>query len=509
MIETDICVYGGTGAGVVAAIEVARLGRSVTLVEAGQHIGGMNVEGLGDTDINLHPQFKNEAAVGGLAREFYRRVGKKYGKSGPQYQFEPHAAETVFNEWVAEHQIPVYHGCRLAEVRKQAGRITEIRMESGAVFRARLFIDATIEGDLLAGAGVTTIIGREPNAQYAETNNGIRGESTFSRFAVRVDPYRVAGHPGSGVIPTVQDEPLGTPGAGDHRIQAYCFRLCLTNDPANRIPFAKPAGYDPDQYEIYRRYLRAGGQLFRPHAQLPNHKTDLNGGHDLSTNLYGMNHDYPGGSYATRERLYREHLAFTQGLCWLLANDPDVPEPLRREWSQWGVCRDEFTDNAGWPRQLYVRDARRMVSDYVITEHHTRRDNPAPVSDPVAAAYWPPDLHHVRRIIRDDAVYNEGSIFGGSDWRPFGISYRALVPRASECLNLITPTCPSSSHVAYGAIRLEWTFMALGQAAGAAAALAVGDNRPVQEIDYGQLREGLLAGGQVLAVEESEARLPG
>jgi hypothetical protein len=213
-----------------------------------------------------------------------------------------------------------------------------------------------------------------------------------------------------------------------------------------------------------------------------------------------MNHAYPGGDYATRERVYREHLTFTQGLCWFLANDTALPESLRSVWGRWGVCKDEFTDNNGWPRQFYVRDARRMVSDYVITEHHTRRLSPTPVSDPVAVAYWPPDTHHVRRIVRDGAAYNEGFVFGGNDWGPFGISYRALTPKSSECTNLLTPTCPSSSHVAYGAIRIEWTFMALGQACGAAAALAVENAVPVQKVPYTRLRDVLTAAGQIVEI---------
>lgn len=418
------------------------------------------------------------------------------------WRFEPHVAEAVFGELVKEHGVRVFFNHRLAEkggVEKdaKAKRITALRCENGAEFRGRVFLDATYEGDLLAFAGVSMIIGREANAKYGETKNGIRGENNYRQMAVRVDPYRVPGDSQSGVIPTVQDEPLGTPGAGDHRIQAYCFRMCLTKDPAKRIPFIKPNGYDSTQYEIYRRYVKAGGKLWKPVANLPESKTDMGSWHDLSANLYGMNHDYPGGSYSTRARICREHLTFTQGLCWFLANDPEVPEDLRREWSQWGTSKDEFRDNAGWPRQFYVRDARRMVSDYVITEHHTSKSNQTSVPDPVGLAYWPPDTHHVRRIVGDGAAYNEGFVFGGDDWAPFGISYRALIPRASECVNLLTPTCPSSSHVAYGAIRLEWTFMALGQAAATAACLAIDEGVAVQQLDYRKLRARLVADKQV------------
>lgn len=520
-VTADVCVYGGTSAGVMAAVAAARAGCDVVLIEPGRHLGGMSVEGLGGSDIDNHGPFRNSPAVGGLALEFYRRIADHYnrreafdqmlargGKSPHLWRFEPHAAEAVFDAMVKDAGVRVFRNSRLTEtggvdMDPATHRILRIRCENNRVIAAKVFIDATYEGDLIHFAGVNTFIGREPNARYDETKNGIRGVNTYRQFTVRVDPYVVPGDPDSGLIPTIQDEPLGEPGAGDHRIQAYCFRMCLTRKPDNRIPFKKPDGYDPNQYEIYVRYLAAGGKLWTPYEKLPNGKTDLGSWHDLSANLYGMNHDYPGGDYATRARILREHLTFTQGLCWFLANDPRVPESLRKTWSQWGVCRDEFADNGGWPRLFYVREARRMVSDYVITEHHTRRENQTPVTDPVAVAFWPPDTHHVRRIVRDGAAYNEGFVFGGDDWAPFGISYRALVPRPAECGNLITPTCLSSTHVAYGAIRLEWTFMALGHAAGDAAALAVDRSESVQQVDYDQLKQKLLDQGQVLSVKQS------
>lgn len=520
IVTAEVIIYGGTSAGVSAAVQAARLGQSVALVEPGRHVGGMSVEGLGGSDIDNHREFQNQFAIGGLALEFYRRINQHYGRlqqfeamlkqraqQPALWRFEPHVAEAVFNDWLKEARVRVFLGHRLREkdgVVKDAAtkRLTAIRCENGAELRGKMFIDATYEGDLLAFAGVTTIIGREANAKYNETKNGIRDDNRYRQFEVRVDPYRIPGVPASGLIPTIQDEPLGTPGAGDHRIQAYCFRMTLTKNAANRIPFARPANYDPWQYEIYRRYAKAGGQLWTPQASLPNGKTDLGSWHALSANLYGMNHDYPGGAYRTRERIYQEHLTFTQGLCWFLAHDAGVPEAVRNEWAQWGVCRDEFQDNGGWPRQFYVRDARRMVSDYVVTEQHTRKTNQTPVTDPVGLAFWPPDTHHVRRIVRPeaqgDAAYNEGFVFGGDDWAPFGVSYRALIPRAAEAANLLTPTCPSSSHVAYGAIRLEWTFMALGQAAATAACQALADGVPVQKVDYPKLRARLLADKQTL-----------
>ncbi|WP_321470294.1 FAD-dependent oxidoreductase [uncultured Paludibaculum sp.] len=499
----NVVVYGGTAAGITAAVQAARMGKKVALVAPEKHLGGITVDGLGGSDIDNH-DFRNSIAVGGLALEFYTRVGQKYGKQKPVWQFEPHVAEAVFEDLLEQAHVPVFRQRRLQEPLKTSviwgdGKVLKaIVTESGEVFEGQQFVDATIEGDLLAAAGVETVIGRESNVQYGETKNGIRGENEYRQFAVKVDPYKVPGVPSSGLIATIQDEPYGEVGSGDHRIQGYCFRLCLTRVPGNRLAIVKPPHYDPSQYEIYRRYARAGGQLFTPKENLPNGKTDLGSWHDLSANLYGMNFEYPGGSYAARERVYRQHLEFTWGLLYFLAHDPGLPERVRASWRDWGLCKDEFTDNGGWPRQLYVRDGRRMVSDLVLTEWHTRRVNAPLVEDGVAVAYWPPDMHHVRRIVKDGAAYNEGFVFGGKDWGPFSIPYRALTPRRAEVRNLLAASCPSSSHVAYGAIRLEWTFLALGQAAGAAAGLAEG---AVQDVPYKELRKVLVEAGAVVSLQ--------
>lgn len=512
--RADIVVYGGSAAGVTAAIEASRQGRSVLLVTPEKHIGGMAVEGLGSSDINNH-WFRNDYAVGGLAKEFYDRIGAKYGKDGPVYLFESHVAEAVYAEMLAATAVKILRQKRLKEPlnssirwKGNSKKIAAITLEDGSVIEGDYFIDATIEADLLAAAGVETVIGRESNAKYGETKNGIRDVNTYRQFPFRIDPYREQGNPKSGLLPTIQDEPLGTAGEGDHRIQGYCFRSCLTRNAANQIPFRKPEGYDPKQYELYRRYVEMGGELYYPVARLPNGKTDLGSWHDLSANLYGMNFDYPGGNSATRKRIYDQHRHFVEGLFWFLANDDRLPEKTKERWRGWGLCRDEFTDNGGWPRQFYVRDGRRMVSDYVITEHHTRKVNPVPVDDPVALAYWPTDMHHVRRIVRDGAVYNEGFVFDDGNWGPFGISYRALVPRRSEAVNLLTAAAPSSSHVAYGAIRIEYTFMALGQATGMATALAWDRKLDVQTVSYAELRRRLEKVGQPMNLNLIEAKKP-
>jgi hypothetical protein len=496
----DVVVYGGSAAGVTAAIAARQSGREVVLVAPERHVGGFAVEGLGGSDINNH-WFRNDEAVGGLAREFYGRIGKEYGAEGPVYRFESSVAERVYAKMLAEAGVEVRRGERLTRVEKRGARVMAIVTESGARIEGKVFIDAMIEGDLLAAAGVETTVGREANAKYGETKNGIRGENTYRQFAVRVDPYRIPGDAASGLIPTIQDEELGRPGEGDERIQAFCFRLCLTKRPENRLAISRPADYDPGQYEIYRRYVKAGGQLWRPVANLPNGKTDLGSWHDLSANLYGMNHGWPRGDAAARERIYQQHRSFTHGLLWFLAHDEALPAGLREEWRQWGLCADEFTDNGGWPRQLYVREGRRMVSDLVMTEAHTRKVNAVVEPDPVAVAFWPPDTHHVRRIVRDGAAYNEGFVFGGEDWGPFGVSWRALLPRRSEAENVVTPTAVSSSHVAYGAVRIEFTFMALGEAAGVGAAMAAEGDQAVQDVSYMELRRRLEKRGAVVSLQ--------
>jgi hypothetical protein len=499
-LGADIVIYGGSAAGVTAAVSVARQGRDVVLVAPEKHLGGMVAEGLGGADINNH-WFRNDVALGGLTKEFYLRLGKKYGAPGPVYLYESSVAESVVEELLREQpRIRVLREQRLRRVRKAGSRLEALELESGKAISGKIFLDASIEGDLLAAAGISTIVGREANSLYNETKNGIRAETTHAQFKVRVDPYRIPGDPESGLIPTIQDEPLGVPGAGDKNLQAYCFRICLTRKAENRRPIVKPKNFDRSQYEIYFRYVKAGGKLWTPVAKLPNDKTDLGSWHDLSANLYGMNREWPEGSPAKRAEIYKYHLDFTQGLLWLLQNDPEIPDATRAAWREWGLTKDEFTDNDGWPRQLYVRDARRMVSDFVLTEHHTRRVNAEPVPDPIAVAFWPTDTHSVRRIVRDGAAYNEGFVFDDNNWGPFGVSYRSIIPKRNEAVNLLTPPCVSSSHVAYGAIRLEHTFMSIGEAAAHAAVLAVDRGKDVQDIDYRELRGRLLRAGQVLSV---------
>jgi len=515
-LSADICIYGGTSAGVVAAVQGAKMGKSVILLEPGQHLGSMASEGLGGTDIDNHGPFRNSPAVGGLALEYYRRIAKAYGreaqfeemlakqeKKPALWRFEPKVAEKVFDGWAAEAKVKVIRDARLADEKpavKNGATLTTIRTASGDTVTAKVFIDATYEGDLLAAAGVTCTVGREGNAKYGETLNGIVTTTKHSQFEKKIDPYKTPGDPKSGLIFGVSDEPLGENGAPSPAIQAFAFRNNFTKDPANRIPFAKPDNYDATKYELQRRFLEAGGNVGAPNLSLPNGKTDPGGWHHLTGNMPNWNHGYPEANHADRQKMLKDSLDYIKGLCWFLANDPAVPEKTREIWSQWGTTRDEHTDNGGWPHTFYVRNGRRMVSDFVLVEQHGTKTNTLPVEDSVAMVWWPHDLHNARRIVKDGFAWNEGAVFGGTNWIPFGVPYRSLHAKASECDNILTPTCPSSSYVAYGAYRIEFTFMAAAQATATAASLAIDAGVPVRKVEYGKLRDRLIADGQVISI---------
>jgi hypothetical protein len=407
--------------------------------------------------------------------------------------------------------VKVIRGHRLKErdgVSKDGNRIVKLHFENGAEVEAKVFIDATYEGDLLAFAGISYTVGREGNAKYNETKNGTRTDTKHGQFDKRIAPYLVPDHPTSGLVFGVQDGAIGVQGEPDESIQAYCFRLCLTKNPANRIAIEKPANYDSSHYELQRRYIAAGGVISPPGAGLPNGKTDPGSWHHLAGNFTGWNHGYPIANYAAREAMLRTSRDYIQGLYWFMANDKVVPEKQREQWAAWGLCKDEFIDNGGWPRSFYIRNGRRMVSDFVLTEGHIRKTNPEPIEDSVGLIWWPPDLHHARRIVKDGRVWNEGAVFDESedaDWIPCGIPYRSLVPKKSECTNLLTPTCPSSSYVAYGAYRIEFTFMVAAQSAATAAVMAVEEYMPVQDVPYKKLRTALLADKQILSIPQVAA----
>ncbi len=459
VIQSDICVYGGTAAGVAAAVQAARMGKSAVIAEFGNHLGGLTSGGLGATDIG------NKDAIGGIAREFYHRVAQHYARAdswkfegsadyfkarsarplssnltGPDatmWTFEPHVAEAILFAMVNEARTPVYFQQHLTGVKKDGARIMEILMENGKVYRAKMFIDASYEGDLMARAEVSYTLGREGNSKYAETLNGIRPQTPKHQFKAEVDPYRQPGNTGSGLLPFIQRIDFGESGASDRSIQAYNYRLCYTQNPENRLPHTPPPHYDPAKYELLARYLErlvAEGrkpvlsELWNP-IWMPNQKTDINNNGAFSTDFIGENYEYPEGNYAKRYQICRAHEDYTRGFVYFLATSPRVPENIRMEMQKWGPAKDEFAETVGWPHQLYVREARRMVSDYVMTEHHCRGQVRA--EDPVGLAAYTMDSHNCRRVVRNGHVENEGDVQVGG-FPPYPISYRSIIPKAGE-----------------------------------------------------------------------------
>jgi hypothetical protein len=513
----DLVVYGGTSAAITAAIQARKMGKSVIVVSPDTHLGGLTAGGLGWTDSG------NKAVIGGLSREFYRRVKRHYDRpeawvhQRPEeyklyrreedaiWAFEPHVAEAVFEAWIKEAGVPVIRDVRLDRakgVTKKGQRIVSITTLDGRTYAGRMFIDATYEGDLMAAAGVSYTVGREANSQYGETLNGVQTRRAVShQFTNKVDPYIIPGNPASGLLPRIHDQEPGEEGGADKKIQAYNFRLCMTNVPANRMPFEKPEGYDPRQYELLLRDLGAGSRhVFGKFDPVPNGKTDTNNHGSFSTDNIGMNWDYPEASYERRKDIIREHERYQKGYYYFLINDERVPSDVRGKMSEWGLAKDEFRDNGGWPHQIYVREARRMVSDFVITENHVRRSRGTP--DSVGMGSYNMDSHNVQRYVARDAdgrahARNEGDI-QVSPGGPYPISYRAIVPKAGEVENLFVPMALSASHIAFGSIRMEPVFMILGQSAATASALAIDANLAAQDVPYPKLRERLLADGQVL-----------
>jgi hypothetical protein len=515
--KADIIIYGCTSAGISAAMEAKRLGHSVLVVGPDKHLGGLTTSGLGWTDSG------NKDVIGGFAREYYRRIKAEYDKpenwkyekqeesrhykpeNDAVWVFEPQIAERVFEDLVDEYHIRVFRDHWLDRdngVVKKDGKIISIRMLDGTVFKGRQFIDATYEGDLMASAGISYTTGRESNSHYGETLNGVNTkQAVYHQFMLPVDPYLVPGDPASGLLPRIHGGSPGEEGSGDHRIQAYCFRICLTRVPENRVPFPKPEGYDPMQYELLARYLDAGFRnLYQKFDRVPNGKTDTNNFGGFSTDNIGMNYDYPDASYERRAEIIKEHENYQKGLMWFMANDHRVPEDVRAGMSQWGLARDEFTDNGHWPHQIYVREARRMVSDFVMNENHLRRTIETPSS--IGMGSYNMDSHHVQRYVDENGfARNEGDV-EVSPGGPYPISYRAIIPKKTEARNLLVPVCLSSSHIAYGSIRMEPVFMILGQSAANAACLAIEQKKAVQDIDMEALRDRLVKAGQVLEVED-------
>lgn len=489
IIDTDVCVYGGAAGGVTAAVQVKRMGKSVALLNFNHHLGGLSSSGLGATDIG---SFGNDY-IQGLSREFYTRIGAKYGSSGAKFGFEPKRAEQVFDEMAADAGVPVYSHSRIASVVMDGLRIVSITMDNGNVFRAKMFLDASYEGDLLKKAGVTYTVGREAKTDYDESINGIQRNTAGHQFDKEVDPYIIPGNPASGLLPMINPNPTAANGSADGLIQAYCFRMCLTNVPANRQMIAKPEGYNETDYELFFRWLESGTDKKRFYKLdgMPNGKTDSNNDGPISCDFIGGNTNYVEADYATREQVVKAHEKWQRGLVWTIQNHPRVPEAIRLLNADWGLPLDEFPDNAHWPYQLYIREARRMISDYVMTQKHCTGATIAP--DSIGLAAYTMDSHNTQRYVNASGkVRNEGDV-QTSVKGPYPISYRAIVPKVGECTNLLVPWCLSATHVSFGSFRMEPVFMMTGQSAATAACFAIDDNVSVQEVSYPKLRAQLLA----------------
>ena len=519
--SADLIVYGGTSAAVTAAVEAIQSGKSVLVVSPDTHLGGLSSGGLGFTDTG------NKSTIGGLSREFYHRVWLHYndqaswkwqkhsdygnkgqgtvamdGENRTMWIFEPHVAEQVFEDLIRENKITVFRNewlNRANGVEKEKGKIVSFKTLSGKTFSGKVFVDATYEGDLMAAAGVSYSVGRESCSVYHETWNGVQADARHHDhyFKNNIDPYKIPGKPESGLLYGISSEKIAPNCSADKKIQAYCFRLCMSNHPDNRVPFPKPDNYNPAKYELLARVFDAGWRdWFGKFDMVPNRKTDTNNHGPFSSDFIGMNYDYPEASYERRKEIIKEHEDYQKGLLYFVANDPRVPQEIRERMKDWGLAADEFTDNGNWSRQLYIREARRMVGVYVTSENDVlaKRDVP----DPIGMGSYAMDSHNIQRYVTPAGfVQNEGDV-GVSPRKPYSISYGSIIPKKEECSNLIVPVCVSSSHIAYGSIRMEPVFMILGQSAAVAACIAIDQNHAVQDVAYQSLKEKLLRRNQVL-----------
>ncbi len=522
----DVVVYGGTSAAVAAAVQVHRMGKSVAIVCPDKHLGGLTSGGLGFTDTG------NKAVIGGIAREFYQRVWQHYqsndawrwqsresygnkgqgtpaidGSMRTMWIFEPHVAESIFEQFISENKIPVYRNRWLDRdkgVRKEGSKVASIKMLSGEVFEAQLFMDATYEGDLMAASGVAYHVGRESQSKYNEkwagVQTGVLHHGHHFGKLPPISPYKTPNDPKSGLLPLISDVPPGEFGSEDHRIQAYCYRMCLTQREENRAPFSKPEGYDPANYELLRRVYDAGWrETFEKFDPIPNRKTDTNNHGPVSTDYIGANYDYPEATYERRVEILEAHQRYQMGWLYFIANDPSVPKEVQSEMKKWGLAKDEFVDNEHWPHQIYVREARRMIGKFVMTENELLGRSTIPQS--IGMGSYTLDSHNVQRYITPDGyVQNEGDI-GVHVPQPYAIALGAVLPKEEQCTNLVVPVCASSSHMAFGSIRMEPVFMILAQSAATVGVMAIERGIPVQHVEYDSLRQRLLKDGQVLEYE--------
>ena len=520
--KADVIIYGGTSAAIIAAVQVKKMGKSVIIVSPDKHLGGLSSGGLGFTDTG------NKEVIGGLSREFYQRLyhyyqeastwkwqkREEYGNKGQgtpaidgenrtMWIFEPHIAEWVFEDFAKEYKLEIYRDEWLDRttkgVIKKSGSIRSIQTLSGMRYTGKMFIDATYEGDLLAAAGISYHVGREDNKVYGEKWNGVQA-GVFQHghhFKSRISPYKIAGDSLSGLLPEISSELIAPNGSGDHKIQAYCFRMCLSNHPDNRIPFQRPEGYDASRYELLARVFASGWrETFDKYDAIPNRKTDTNNHGPFSTDYIGKNYAYPEAGYEERKQIIKEHELYQKGLMYFLQNDSRVPKDVQEKMKEWGLPKDEFTDNGHWPHQLYIREARRMIGEYVMKEADAL--GKTKVSGPVGMGSYALDAHNAQRYVQSNGyVQNEGDIGVHPD-KPYSIAYKSILPKESECNNLLVPVCISSSHIAYGSIRMEPVFMILGQSAATAAVLSIENKISPQKLPYDKLKTILLKDKQRL-----------
>lgn len=493
----DICIYGATSSGVIAAYAAARCGNSVILIEPGKWIGGLTTGGLGKTDSGI------KEAITGLSLQFYQRVAQKYGLSGEQWTFEPRVALAVMQDYIREGKVTLMLQTELTKVKKKGSVIHTISLRDTQAdklicVKAKQFIDCTYEGDLMAMAGVSYFVGREDNSVYNETLNGFQlpeyhKQSGHHQFPDGVSPYKVPGDPSSGLVWGITKNKPQTTGTGDKKIQAYNFRICLTDSVENRIPITRPDDYDPSRYELMARLFEAQPNMRKINeyfiwSLMPNRKTDINNRGGFSTDMIGLNQHWAEAVYREREKMLGLALSYTKGLLYFMVSDKRVPDTLQQFVRNWGYPKDEYEQFGHFTPQLYVREARRMVGEYVMTEHNCRGE--ATVEDGVGLASYGMDSHNCDRIVVHGMVKNEGNVEVGVK-HPYSISYRSVTPKRNECTNLLVPVCLSSSHIAYGSIRMEPVFMALGQTAAMAASMAIKDNLPVQQVNVTELQQWL------------------
>ncbi|HKJ33160.1 MAG TPA: FAD-dependent oxidoreductase [Balneolales bacterium] len=521
----DVVVYGGTSAGVMAAVAAERMGASVILISPKKRIGGLTSNGLSWTDIGDQIYHRT---IGGYTLNFFHRVYQYYlnkkvwnqesradylkkientdhrilEKDKLMWTFEPHVALRIFNNLIRENHIPVRLNRKLDRkngVRKVDGRIVSITMLNGETYSGKVFIDATYEGDLMAAAGVSFTVGREGNSEYHETIDGVQ-LSHHHQFPNGVNPYHIAGDPSSGLLWGISPDTLLPEGHGDKRVQAYNFRICLTDSKKNQVPITRPKNYNPSRYDLLVRLIHAQPDKrslsdYFIWSPLPNRKTDINNNGGFSTDMIGMSDDWPTGSYEKRRQLFKAHLAYTKGLLYFMGHNTRVPDTLRQQMRRWGYAKDEYQHSDHFTPELYVREGRRMIGEYVITEHNCR--GTVTVNDGIAMGYYNMDSHNCERIVVNGMVKNEGNVEARIP-HPYPIPYGAIVPKKKDCTNLLVPVCLSATHIAYGSIRMEPVFMELGQSSGTAAALAEKNDVDVQNLDYQKLKKQLLKTGQIL-----------